>query len=192
MKESCKIVVTGGPGGGKTTALDLFQREFNDKSKIVPEAATILFKNGIGRETDPHKVMQIQKAIFQVQNTMEEIFCSLYPSSLLVCDRGTLDGVAYWPGEEQGFFDMIGSNIETELSRYRAVIFLETAAKKTHHFTSNNPYRTEGVDLAIDLDNKLKKIWSQHPNFFFIPSTESFVHKISHGVEAIKKVTQQI
>ena len=30
------IVVTGGPGGGKTTALDLFQRELKSAVKIVP------------------------------------------------------------------------------------------------------------------------------------------------------------
>lgn len=38
------IVVTGGPGGGKTTALDLFQRELKSAGKIVPEAAVIFFQ----------------------------------------------------------------------------------------------------------------------------------------------------
>jgi adenylate kinase len=45
------IVVTGGPGGGKTTALDLFQRELKTAVKIVPEAATLLFGHGLDRET---------------------------------------------------------------------------------------------------------------------------------------------
>ena len=31
-----KIVVTGGLGGGKTTALDLFQRELVDHAATVP------------------------------------------------------------------------------------------------------------------------------------------------------------
>jgi predicted ATPase len=191
MKKTFKIVVTGGPGGGKTTALDLFQREFNSHSRVVPEAATILFKNGIAREQDPEKVKLIQKAIFEVQRTMESVFSSLYPDSLLVCDRGTIDGLAYWPGDEEEFFSMIGSTYERELARYDAVIFLETAAKKTHHFTSNNPYRTEGVEQAIELDQKLQAIWSAHQNYCFIPSTESFVQKISQGVEAIRCVIER-
>ena len=45
------IVVTGGPGGGKTTALDLFQRELKTAVKVVPEAATMLFGHGLDRET---------------------------------------------------------------------------------------------------------------------------------------------
>src|SRR6186713_3191320 len=49
MKQSpkrCRIVLTGGPGGGKTTAADLFRREIGDRVVIVPEAATILFAGG--------------------------------------------------------------------------------------------------------------------------------------------------
>ena len=42
MKKQLKVVVTGGPGGGKTTALDLFCRELGDKVAVVPEAATVL------------------------------------------------------------------------------------------------------------------------------------------------------
>ncbi len=45
----CRIVLTGGPGGGKTTAADLFRREIGDRVVIVPEAATILFQGGFPR-----------------------------------------------------------------------------------------------------------------------------------------------
>ena len=41
-----RIVLTGGPGGGKTTAADLFRREIGDRVVLVPEAATILFQGG--------------------------------------------------------------------------------------------------------------------------------------------------
>lgn len=42
-----RIVLTGGPGGGKTTALDLIRREFAGKIASVPEAATMIFSGGV-------------------------------------------------------------------------------------------------------------------------------------------------
>ena len=53
---------------------------------------------------------------------------ALYPERILLCDRGTLDGAAYWPGEPEEFFAAIGTSLEAELARYDAVIFFETAA----------------------------------------------------------------
>ena len=45
----CRIVLTGGPGGGKTTAADLFRREIGEGVVIVPEAATMMFSGGFPR-----------------------------------------------------------------------------------------------------------------------------------------------
>jgi broad-specificity NMP kinase len=45
-------VVTGGPGGGKTTAADLFRRELGERVVVVPEAATLLFMGGFPRSND--------------------------------------------------------------------------------------------------------------------------------------------
>ncbi|MCB0954305.1 MAG: AAA family ATPase, partial [Microthrixaceae bacterium] len=44
-----RIVLTGGPGGGKTTAADLFRREIGDSVVVVPESATTLFAGGFPR-----------------------------------------------------------------------------------------------------------------------------------------------
>ena len=43
--------ITGGPGGGKTTAADLFRREIGERFAIVPEAATLFFPGGFPRVT---------------------------------------------------------------------------------------------------------------------------------------------
>lgn len=104
MKKQLKVVVTGGPGGGKTTALDLFRRELGNKIAVVPEAATVLFSGGIPRSDDEQMVKIIQKTIFQLQENLEEIHKKQFPDRLLVCDRGSLDGLAYWPGTESDFF----------------------------------------------------------------------------------------
>ena len=50
--DCCRIVLTGGPGGGKTTAADLFRREIGNRVVIVPEAATLLFQGGFPRSPD--------------------------------------------------------------------------------------------------------------------------------------------
>ena len=62
-----RIVLTGGPGGGKTTAIDLIRREFSGKIATVPEAATIIFSGGIERSVNNHVLKTQQKAIFNLQ-----------------------------------------------------------------------------------------------------------------------------
>lgn len=187
-----KIVVTGGPGGGKTTALDLFQREFMDKVKIVPEAATILYKSGLSRETETERLLLLQKSIFDMQITMEDIYRRLHDECLLVCDRGTLDGLAYWPLDEESFFKKNNTDLETEMGKYDAVIFFQTGATYGQDMSSNNPYRSEDNEKAIRLDEKLKQVWERHPNFHYIPSDTSFMRKITHGLLTINGVLQKL
>ncbi|WP_405055070.1 AAA family ATPase [Vibrio sp. B1FLJ16] len=67
MKKQLKVVVTGGPGGGKTTALDLFRRELCGQIMVVPEAATLLFSGGVTRSENEQCVKMVQKTIFQLQ-----------------------------------------------------------------------------------------------------------------------------
>ena len=47
-----RIVLTGGPGGGKTTAADLFRREIGERVVIVPEAGTLVFAGGFPRSKE--------------------------------------------------------------------------------------------------------------------------------------------
>ncbi|MBL7664504.1 MAG: AAA family ATPase [Bacteriovoracaceae bacterium] len=190
MKKELKIVVTGGPGGGKTTALDLFQREFQSKVKIIPEAATMLFQSGIRRETSSEKIKFIQKTIYDLQISLESISTFLDGHQILVCDRGTLDGLAYWPDEEENYFKTIKSTFAQELNRYDGIIFFETAASNGNDILGNNPYRTEDAKRAIELDKRLQRIWSQHPKYQFIASTHSFMSKINAGIKAIEKLIQ--
>lgn len=192
-RREAKIVVTGGPGGGKTTALDLFKREFKSKVNIVPEAATLLFENGVIREDNPARIRLLQKAIFKLQHTLEDNFCMLYPNALQVCDRGTLDGLAYWDEDPEIFFEELDTSLEDEINRYDAVIFFETAAGHNHDdMQSNNPYRSENAAAAIALDRKLQRIWKQHPRFHFVPADNSFMNKITLGVNTINNVLREM
>ena len=89
-----RIVITGGPGGGKTTALDLIRREFCGKIASVPESATMMFSGGIERSKDDAVLRAQQSAIFNLQKHLEDIQRATYPECLILCDRGTLDGLA--------------------------------------------------------------------------------------------------
>jgi predicted ATPase len=186
-----RIVLTGGPGGGKTTALDLIRREFSGKIATVPEAATMIFSGGIERSIDNHVLKKQQTAIFNLQKHLEDIQRATYDHSIILCDRGSLDGLAYWPGSSDDFFQTMQTNLEDELARYDAVIFFESAAKSGENIKSNNPIRNESEKAAIAIDDKLQNIWSQHPNYNLIHSSESFINKVMFGITTIEKIIAQ-
>jgi len=186
-----RIVLTGGPGGGKTTALDLIRREFSGKIATVPEAATMIFSGGIARSVNEQVLKTQQTAIFNLQKHLEDIQRATFKNSIILCDRGSLDGLAYWPGSDEEFFKSMNTTMEDELLRYDAVIFFETAAKSGESIKSNNPIRNESEKTAITLDNKLQTVWSQHPNFNLIHSAESFINKVMFGISTIEEVMAQ-
>ena len=186
-----RIVLSGGPGGGKTTAADLFRREIGDRVVIVPEAATILFQGGFPRSQDPVALKIAQTAIFHVQRRLEDVQGALYPERTLLCDRGTIDGAAYWPGKPADYFKSVGTSLKQELLRYDVVIFFETAAAGGSTIEGGNPVRTESMDEAVALDAKLRALWSQHPRFILVPHNPSFFKKISFGLAALEGIFSQ-
>jgi predicted ATPase len=183
-----KIVLTGGPGGGKTTAADLFRRELGEKVVVVPEAATMLFSGGFPRTREHDAVRYVQQAIYHVQTNIESVQTALYPERVLLCDRGTVDGGAYWKNGESNFFEFLGTSLEAELARYDAVIFFETAAVGNMSIEGGNPTRNESIEEAINLDKKLKSLWEKHPNFTHVRHNTSFTKKIMSGLWAIEEV----
>jgi predicted ATPase len=173
-----RIVLTGGPGGGKTTAADLLRRELGSSVVIVPESATILFAGGFPRSQQWDANRAAQTAIYHVQRNLEDVQSALYPERVLLCDRGTVDGGAYWNDGHDSFFRTLGTTLETELSRYDAVVFFETAAVAGMSIEGGNPVRNESLDQAVELDAKLRALWAQHPRFTLVPHSTSFLDKI--------------
>lgn len=187
-----RVVLTGGPGGGKTTAADLFRREIGDRVVVVPEAATLLFSGGFPRPDDPTASRSAQRAIYHVQRNLEDIQAAQFPDRVLLCDRGTADGGAYWPDGSVDFFDSVGSTRAAELARYDAVIFFETAAKGGHGFESENRFRTESQREAIDLDTALREQWHDHPRFTLIPHSVSFFRKMTTSLAVLESLVAQL
>ncbi len=187
----CRIVLTGGPGGGKTTAADLLRREVGERIVVVPEAATMLFSGGFPREQELHARRSVQQAIYHVQRNLEDIHIALYPERILLCDRGTLDSVVYWPEQgDQDFYHALGTSFKAEIARYDAVIFFETAGVGNLAIEGGNPARTESIAEAVKLDRRLQDVWSGHPNYYFIPHERSFFGKLQAGLSTLLEVLE--
>jgi cytidylate kinase len=177
-----RIVLTGGPGGGKTTAADLFRRELGERVVVVPESATILFGGGFPRVGDRHAIEPTQRAVYAVQRNLEDVHAALYPERVQLCDRGTVDGAAYWPAGGDDFFASMGTTHAGELARYDAVIFLETAAVGGIAIEGGNRYRTESNAAAIELDRRLRALWAPHPRVHVVAHEASFLRKVTTGL----------
>lgn len=190
-----RIVLTGGPGGGKTTAADLLRRELGEEVVIVPEAATLLFSGGFPRHSNLKASRAAQRAIFYVQRGLEDTQHGQYADRILLCDRGTIDGQAYWPkngDSEDNFFDSVGTTLEQELDRYDAVLFFETAAAGDISIEGGNPTRTESLDEARKLDRALHSLWSRHKRFMYIPHNPSFLKKTFFALALLEGVVREV
>lgn len=188
MQKRRRIVLTGGPGGGKTTAADLMRRELGSRVVIVPEAATILFAGGFPRSPQVDANRAAQTAIFHVQRNLEDVQSALYPDRVLLCDRGTVDGAAYWYDGQEAFFRLQGTTLDTELSRYDAVVFFETAAVAGLSIEGGNPVRNESIEQAVALDGRLRALWSRHPRFTLVPHSTSFLEKIIGALGVLQRL----
>lgn len=183
-----KIVITGGPCAGKTTAMSWIQSHFTKmgyRVLFVPETATELITGGVAPWTCGTNA-EYQKCQMKLQLEKEKIFqqaAATMPVEkiLIVCDRGALDNKAYM--DELEFtcvLDSLGCN-EVELrDNYDAVFHLVTAAKGAEQFytTANNTARTETVEQAAALDDKLISAWTGHPHLRIIDNATDFENKL--------------
>lgn len=186
MNSYVKIAITGGPSGGKTTLIEALKKELGQKCAIVPEAASILYRGGFPRYKTPLAQTHAQKAIYYTQKELEDLICVVSQKSLIVCDRGSLDSVAYWPTQEGHFFSAMNTSEEVELARYDWVIHLDTAS--LDYYDTSNPIRTETYQEAWDLNTKIKKAWAGHPRRVIITHSEDFLSKMTTSLAVINAI----
>jgi len=91
----------------------------------------------------------------------------------------------------EDFYKTMNTNLSDELSRYDAVIFFETAAAGGMAIDLGNPIRTEDQRKAIEIDQRLRDLWSKHPNFVHVKNETSFLQKIMGGIKAIDTLVNQ-
>lgn len=186
MNSYVKIAITGGPSGGKTTLIEALRKDLGQKCVIVPEAASILYRGGFPRYKEAIGIIHAQKAIYYTQKELEALLTTISQASLVVCDRGSLDAVAYWPENEEDFFKTIQSSKQQECARYDWVIHLDTA--NSDFYDTSNPIRTESFAEAWSLNDKIKKAWEGHPQRIVISQSTDFLSKMTTALSVIKAI----
>jgi len=190
-----KIVLTGGPCAGKTTAMSWIQSNLTKLGYtvlFVPETATELITGGVAPWTCATNT-EYQKCQMKLQMEKEKVFEQAAASmpgekGIIVCDRGALDNKAYMTDEEFAqVLQAMGLN-EVELrDGYDAVFHLVTAAKGAEKFytNANNAARTETVEQAAALDDKLIGAWTGHPHLRVIDNATAFEDKLRRLITEI-------
>lgn len=184
-KSTQLIVLTGGPGAGKTAVLCAAHKLLGHNVVIFPEAASILFGGGFWRFDSVSAIMASQRAIYHVQKEMETLILEEKKWTVGLCDRGTLDGLAYWPGSESQFFEALSTQKDLEYAKYHAVIHLRTPGIR-QGYNHQNPVRIETPEAAAMIDAKIHEIWKDHPRYSQIESTGDFLEKMRQAVQRIQ------
>lgn len=164
---------------------------------VVPEAATLVINSGISPDKlTPEQFVAFQKAILRNQLALEEGILSIAQlsdrPSVILCDRGALDGKGYtspevWPE----IISEYGSEIALRDERYDAVIHMVTAADgaSEHYSLLNNPARYEStLERAIQVDRSVQRAWVGHPHLRIIRNEGDFERKIHDTMSAVCRV----
>lgn len=198
MKQIYKIVLTGGPCGGKTTALNMISSHFSSEYKIlcIPESATELMMGGVCPDVFSKRTEYMEYQT-RLQILKEEIYFQAATSLslkdnkdiIILLDRGIMDIKAYM--SELEFDEMLcrlGLSDNKVLARYSAVFHLPSTAIDAPLFynNSNNVIRRETINEAALLDEKIQRVWINHNNYIKIDKYKDFDTKINRLIELVK------
>lgn len=179
------IVLTGGPGAGKTAVLEAARVAYCEHVAVIPEAATILFGGGFPRHDTVPGRKAAQRAIYHVQREAERLVDEEQFAHAALCDRGTVDGMSYWPGSPDEYWQAVGSSRIEQLQRYAVVVHLRTPLDGAA-YNHTNAVRTEDVDAARRIDERILAAWDGHPNRVVIDPQDDFEHKLHAALAAIR------
>ena len=179
------VVITGGPGAGKTALVELARRDLCEHVAFLPEAASIVYGGGFPRRTLDTNRRAAQRAIFRVERELERDEVEQGTAGLILCDRGTVDASAYWPGEPADFWREVGSTPERELLRYAAVLHLRTPPPP--EYNHRNPLRIESAAEAARIDARIAAAWAAHPRRFVIDHRRDFLEKANEAMRLIRE-----
>lgn len=200
------VVVSGGPSGGKTTALaawppDLEARGFGVLT--TPEAATTFIVGGFpildALADGDDKLWTLQIAITRLQlavfKTYDEMARKLARTTgrryVVLHDRGICDNAAYiGPELFEQLLDEVGITMHEARDAYDMALHLVTAADgaEDHYSCENNAARTESPELARELDAKTRRAWHGHEHLKMIDNSTDFDGKLARGLREILNV----
>lgn len=188
-----RIVITGGPCAGKTSAMGYLREQLADvgvAAVFVPEAATDLILAGTAPWTCT-SMLEFQTQVIALQ--LEREAAALEEAvglgdALVICDRGVCDSHAYLADEE--YATALAANGLTEqdaLARYGAIFHLESVAiaDEAAYTQANNDARFENAAEAALADKRTLDAWAAHPNLRAIANEATFEVKAQNLADAI-------
>lgn len=201
-----RIVLTGGPCAGKTTALARIVEHFSSLGYQVftlPEVPTMFTAAGMNYLTQNKGFFyEGEKATLEIQLALEDKFTRMAQEcdepSIIVCDRGSLDISAYMEPEMwERLTRSVGTSSAELRERYDAVLHLVSAADgaEQYYTTANNAQRyeemnEEGLRIARSLDKKVIKAWTGHPLLRVINNHDDFDAKMKRVLKEISSVLE--
>ncbi len=182
-----RVVLTGGPCCGKSTAMEALKREFGERLHFVPEVATIVIgqvgakppppNDELGTRTFQRTFRRIQ-AGFEAVSDMQAVRDG---KAALLLDRGTVDIAAYVTGGVPVFERVCGTTIGHEYSRYDLVLCLDVPSRPVYDaMRGNNVSRSENYEQARRLGDRTRAAWRGHPNFRFVRNFPTWAKKLAH------------
>jgi predicted ATPase len=177
-----RIVLTGGPGAGKTVISSRIAQTHPEKFVRVPEAATQVYDALQTRwdRLDIDGRRDVQRRIFRLQVEQEDRMAAEYPQKILLLDRGTIDGAAYWPDGPAEYWRDLGTTSVEQLARYDMILWLESsAALGIYDGDESNFCRFEDAAGAVQSGELLLKLWQGHRNLHRVAAFEQIETKIT-------------
>lgn len=189
-----RFVLTGGPCGGKTSAIPFLKEKLTSlgfKVIIIPEAASELVNSGI--EFADLSVVDFQDLVIKRMLYYEDQaqnFKKYYKQDVIFLeDRGLLDNKAYMPYED--FLKTLENNGYTEeeaSKRYDAIFHLVSTALGAEEFYKLEGARHESPSKARELDVQTLQAWMHHPKFTIIDNSTNFNEKLNRLLNKILEI----
>lgn len=189
-----RIVLTGGPGAGKTVITTSIATGDPTRFLRVPESATHVY-DALRTRWDRLDVpgrRDVQRRIYHHQIAQENHLAAESRGRLLLLDRGTIDGAAYWPEGPDDYWRDLNTTLAEQLQRYDAVIWMQTGAALGHYDgETSNPVRFETDAAAIESGLLLGKLWGGHPRLRHVGAYPTLAEKIQTVKSLLEELSGQ-
>ena len=186
-----RIVLTGGPCGGKTAALAPLKAALETEGRpvfVAPEAATALMEEGFSPAPDREAFQRRVFARMLAQEAALEAEAAPFgEAAVLLFDRGLMDPFAYTPEATcLARLAEAGLTRVTARDRYDGVFHLQSAAKGEGYTLATNATRLETPAEAAALDDATLAAWVGHPHLRVIPADGAFEDKLARLIAEVK------
>ncbi|XP_047988180.1 TRPL translocation defect protein 14 isoform X2 [Leguminivora glycinivorella] len=127
--------------------------------------------------------------MIQIENTFFELGRTCQRNCLIICDRGAMDASAFISKEK--WEAMLNANswnsVELRDNRYNHIVHMVSAANGAEDFysTEDHACRSEGVELARELDYNAAAAWIGHPYFDVIDNSTDFDKKMNRLIACV-------